>query len=74
MKKFIAILALTVFIGISASNAQCAMCRRIAETNQKQHDNKAGRGLNKGILYLLSLPYIIGTVGAIAWYRNRKKL
>jgi len=52
--------------------AQCPMCRMAAETNL-QNGGTEGRGLNKGILYMLSLPYIlIGTLGFI-WWRNRKK-
>jgi len=74
MRKILVILTFSFFLGIAVSNAQCAMCKRIAETNQKSGENKAGRGLNKGILYLLSLPYIIGGIGAVAWYKNRKKL
>lgn len=52
--------------------SQCAMCRRVAETSQSE-DNRSARGLNKGILYLLSIPYIMGGIGVYAWYRNRKK-
>jgi hypothetical protein len=59
------------------SSAQCAMCRRIAETsieNQKNNSNpNVGRGLNKGILYMLCFPYLLGATGGIIWYRSRKK-
>jgi hypothetical protein len=54
-------------------SSQCAMCRRTAETSQQADENKSGRGLNAGILYLLSIPYILGGVGAFFWYKNRKK-
>jgi hypothetical protein len=50
--------------------AQCALCRRVAETGQNESSKK---GLNAGILYLLSIPYLMGGVGAFVWYRNRKK-
>jgi hypothetical protein len=56
--------------------AQCAMCRRTAETSYNNENNvtvKRGKSLNKGILYLLSVPYIIGAVGAFMWYKNRKR-
>jgi len=53
--------------------AQCPMCRMTAETNLK-HGGSAGKGLNKGILYLLSLPYlIVGGIGYV-WWKNRKKI
>lgn len=52
--------------------AQCPMCRIGAETNMAR-GGSAGAGLNKGILFLLSLPYIlVGTLGYI-WWRNRPR-
>ena len=55
------------------STAQCAMCRRVAESSADANDNKAGKGLNKGILYLLAIPYVLAGTGAYFWYKNRKK-
>lgn len=72
-KKLITILFL-FFISASGAWSQCAMCKRTAETNFDSKQKKsAGKSLNSGILYLLSVPYLIGAVGAIAWYKNRKK-
>lgn len=52
--------------------AQCPMCRISAENNLKD-GGTAGKGLNKGILYMLATPYLlIGTIGYV-WYRNRRK-
>jgi len=52
--------------------AQCPMCRLSAETNL-ENGGTAGRGLNTGILYLLSMPYlVVGTI-AFLWIRNRRK-
>ena len=52
--------------------AQCPMCRAAAETNLAQGGTE-GKGLNKGILYMLSLPYLlVATIGFI-WWRNKKK-
>ncbi len=48
------------------------MCRRTAETAQENDGNKS-KGLNKGILYLLAVPYLLGGVGAFVWYKNRRK-
>ena len=76
MKKFLISLVFTasllLFFRID-SNAQCAMCRRIAETDKQSKTADKGRSLNHGILYLLSIPYVIGAAGAIAWYKNRKR-
>lgn len=54
------------------TNAQCPMCRMAAESNLNE-GGSAGQGLNKGILALLSMPYVIvGSIGFI-WYKNRRK-
>ena len=76
MKKFLLGLIFTasllVFFQID-SNAQCAMCKRVATTDKQAKTVDKGRSLNNGILYLLSIPYVIGAAGAFAWYKNRKK-
>ncbi len=56
------------------AEAQCAMCKRTAETDiESKHKQSAGRSLNNGILYLMSIPYLLGAVGVFAWYKNKKK-
>ena len=77
IKKYLAGLLLTASLLLvfqTDSNAQCAMCRRVAQTDKENKIRDKGRSLNNGILYLLSIPYLIGAAGAIAWYKNRKKL
>ena len=73
--KSIAVVSLVILlITISASDilAQCPMCRISAESNLA-NGGTAGNGLNKGILFLLSLPYLlIGTLGYV-WWKNKKK-
>ena len=74
MKKIFFLLAFTYFFACAEAGAQCAMCKRTAETdNESQQKPTAGKSLNSGILYLLSVPYLIGAVGAVMWYKNRKK-
>lgn len=74
MKKIISILFFIGVVTTSSVWAQCAMCKRTVETDmQSKQSRSAGKSLNGGILYLLSIPYLIGAVGAIAWYKNRKK-
>lgn len=52
--------------------AQCPMCKMSAESNMK-NGGTAGKGLNKGILYLFAAPYLmVGGLGFI-WYRVNKK-
>jgi hypothetical protein len=66
----ILVLALT-FLGTIQLDAQCPMCRMSLESNLK-NGGTAGKGMNAGILLLLSTPYLL--VGGIAyvWFRNRK--
>jgi len=52
--------------------AQCAMCRATVENNISTGSNKIGSGLNTGILYLMSIPYILFVAISIMWYRQSK--
>ena len=74
MKKTAVVLVSCFLLLASAANAQCAMCKRAAETNYQQQKTgqQKGSSLNHGILYLLSVPYLIGAVGAIAWYKRKR--
>jgi hypothetical protein len=75
MKKSaaIALFVLFIMLSIDHTSAQCAMCRRNVETNKESHNNKVGTGLNKGILYLMSVPYLIGIIGVAMWMKKRKQ-
>lgn len=69
----LAILLLLVLVGIAEVAAQCPMCSMAAESNLK-NGGTAGRGLNRGILYMLALPYtLVGTIGYIWWRKNRRQ-
>lgn len=73
MKKILIIAGVICFIAVLNTEllAQCPMCKMAAESDLK-NGGTAGRGLNSGILYMLSLPYVlIGTI-AFLWWRNRK--
>lgn len=76
MKKAILILFLVAGTHLIPlrTHAQCAMCSRVVESNQANKVNKVGKKLNNGILYLLAVPYLIGAIGAFAWYKNRNKV
>ena len=75
MKKSIALLFCLVLLIVAteSATAQCAMCKRNVETNKETHENKVGTGLNKGILYLMSVPYLIGAIGLAMWMKRRKE-
>ncbi len=55
MKKII-ILFILLFIFILPAEAQCAMCRAVLENEEGQG---AAKGINNGIVYLMSIPYIL---------------
>ena len=38
--------------------AQCAMCKAAVESSQGQQ-NSVANGINKGILYLMAVPYLL---------------
>ena len=64
------ILILIIFVLSSTESfAQCSMLSAIMETDQQY---EAAKGLNRGIVYLMSIPYIL--VGLIIWkiYRTNK--
>jgi hypothetical protein len=73
-KALIAIVSLIAALAVAESaQSQCSMCRAVAESGNKTSDKKTGAGLNSGILYLLSVPYLLGGAAFWIWYRNRRK-
>jgi hypothetical protein len=50
---------LMAVIAPSELSAQCAMCKQAAETSMKNDPSSMARSLNKGILYLMAVPYIM---------------
>ena len=56
----------------NSSFAQCSMCSANVESNLKDGTGlQMALGLNAGILYLLSIPYVLGGVGYFIWRRNK---
>lgn len=47
--------------------AQCAMCRAVLESGDKQ---EVAEGINNGILYLMAVPYIL--IGVLAFFIYKK--
>ncbi|MDJ1500728.1 hypothetical protein [Xanthocytophaga agilis] len=74
MKKsaIIWIAAMLLLIGFSTPDvqAQCAMCRASVESNLSSGESTLGSGLNKGILFLLAMPYLAISIVAYLWYRT----
>ena len=68
MKKLLFVLIVLV-LSTSEMYSQCSMLSAIMESDQEY---EAAKGLNRGIVYLMSIPYIL--VGLIIWkiYRTNK--
>ena len=75
MSKYLVIFLMIgfVLIGINA-NAQCAMCRTTIESTISNGRSNIATGLNTGILYLLTAPYLAVAVIAFLWFRQSKKV
>ena len=72
MKRFLGTMMLAVMLTAvipDRADAQCAMCTLTAE-NATQNGNNQGKGLNKGILFLLAIPYVAALGVGILWYKR----
>ena len=68
-------LMFTLLLLITSSEgmlAQCAMCRSTLENNYSNGDPGIAAGINTGILYLLSMPYLAIIVIGYLWYKSSK--
>lgn len=62
--------ALFILFSVS-TNAQCAMCRAVLETEE---GGVKAEAVNDGIVYLMAFPYIlVGIIGYIV-YKSRQKV
>jgi len=71
MKRLVIILVLLI-ISVESIFAQCAMCRSTIENNYSNGDPGIAAGINTGILYLLSMPYLAIIVIGYLWYKSSK--
>ncbi|UOQ72035.1 hypothetical protein [Hymenobacter cellulosilyticus] len=70
---FALMLAVLLSVAPLGAQAQCTMCKTQVEAARTEKDSYDTSGLNKGIVYLMAIPYLlIGTVGYF-WYRNSHK-
>ncbi len=68
MKKAVVSLLVfsTLLVTSVTSFAQCAMCKAAVESNASSSSQAVGRGLNDGILYLMTVPYLL--LALLLWY------
>ena len=76
MKKTFFAAASALLLGVLLSlaplgaQAQCVMCKSQIEAARQERDDYDVAGLNKGIVYMMTVPYILmGAVGFF-WYRR----
>ncbi|GGC41489.1 hypothetical protein GCM10011386_37010 [Parapedobacter defluvii] len=72
IRRFLALGVLAVILAVSiprSVQAQCAMCTLTAE-NATENGNTQGKGLNKGILFLLAIPYLAAAGIGVLWYKR----
>jgi len=69
MRRFLIGFVFTVVVP-QVGAAQCAMCRAVLES---EGNTTAAEGVNDGIVYLMTIPYILVGVLFFYIYRRMKK-
>ncbi|MCW5906239.1 MAG: hypothetical protein KIS94_00125 [Chitinophagales bacterium] len=69
--RFLILTAVLLLI-IADASAQCAMCQATAESSLDA-GSSAAAGINKGVMYLFFMPWIIMGTIAYFWWREQKK-
>ena len=64
------LLALVAVFAWEKTTGQCVMCKAVAEDSAD--DGGLGAGLNRGILYLMAIPYILLSALFFVIYKKRK--
>ena len=67
-------IAATVFVVLASGDvlAQCAMCRSTLENGFSSGKPGIAAGINTGILYLLSMPYLLIIGLGYWWYKSSR--
>ncbi len=73
MKKVVSLLVIVALVCLFSTSldAQCAMCKQVAEDASNQSGDAVGLGLNNGIKYLLVIPYILFGIFLVVFFRKR---
>ncbi|MGB0166829.1 MAG: hypothetical protein ACPF8V_08255 [Luteibaculum sp.] len=76
MRRFLPYIFALFFVLLFSleGTAQCAMCKAISESSSQADPTQlnTAAGLNKGILYIMFIPYVL--LGFLFWYFFRKKI
>jgi hypothetical protein len=73
MKRILCVVVISIsMLSTLPSFSQCAMCKASVESNIENNEEVVGKGLNDGIIYLMSIPYLVlGGIGFMI-YKNWK--
>lgn len=73
MKKTVSLLLILIIICLYCPDidAQCAMCKQVAEDASNQSGDAIGLGLNNGIKYLLVIPYVLFGIFMVVFFRRK---
>jgi hypothetical protein len=72
MKKLIFFGVILITCTTNLVFGQCAMCRATLENNYSNGNPGIAAGINTGILYLLSMPYLAVIIIGYFWYKSSK--
>jgi len=67
MRKRLLVLFLIILLLPQLSEAQCAMCRAVLES---EGNKSTAEGINDGIVYLMAIPYIL--VAGLFYFMYKK--
>ncbi len=56
MYKYLSILLIFLILSADIAFAQCSMCRAVLNSSEAQ---ETAKGINNGILFLMSIPYLL---------------
>ena len=56
MYKFISVFLIFLILSVDIAFAQCSMCRAVLNSSEAQ---ETAKGINNGILFLMSIPYLL---------------
>jgi hypothetical protein len=65
--NFVLILFVALLLVPQLTEAQCAMCRAVLES---EGNTSSAEGINNGIVYLMAIPYIL--VGGLFYFIYKK--
>ncbi|MBD2768166.1 hypothetical protein IC235_09710 [Hymenobacter sp. BT664] len=70
LASFALLLGLLLSLAPLTARAQCVMCKSQVEAARQERDDYDVAGLNKGIVYMMVVPYLLMGMVGYFWYRR----